>query len=689
MDSNDELVTFGYTATTEKKGCALTVVMVRTVLHIMICMLVYTTTHATNHGLANNLPISFNSLFELSYQTNCTPGTPCDDGNACTENDVFNDNCDCIGVFQDIDFDGVCDAQDVCPDLDDKLIGTGCSDGDPCTINDRYDENCACTGRYLDRDGDGFCIGEDPDDTDACVPDNSGAGCNTCKSVIEDNFEGGFGNWNDGGSDCSLSQLNPNSGRYSVVIRDNSGVQSSTYSNSLDLSAYSEVSLGFLFKPVSLESDEEFLVELSADGGRSYNTLVAWKSDVHFRNDIRYKVSLTIPGFLLSSRTIFRLRCDASSNNDQIFIDDIIISTCPITCRAGTTCDDGDDCTTGDVYDTDCNCAGKIEDGDNDGICDAKDICPVIDDALRGTECDDGDPCTTNDIIRPDCECAGVYTDEDEDGLCAGEDPDDSDGCNPDEESSACDPCEVIDRNDFEQDLGIWNDGGGDCARTAAEANSGVYSVRLRDNSGQSSSMYTDVLDLSAYRSVTLGFSYYPDDLESGEDFVLELSRDGGDDFTIIKEWKQGIDFENFIRYQESVEIINITSSTVIRIRCDASDNRDRVFIDDVTLKSCDDAGIVEDITSSGRSITKESFYTVPYPNPATDVIFLQLQKEDLTDGHIELYNAKGAKVLHQPISQTQELQEVSVTSLSGGIYFIRYATDVNVSKLHRVVILR
>lgn len=656
----------------------------------MICMLVYTTMLASNSASTISVHTEASSPVEFLQQNNCIPGDPCDDGNPCTAEDSFNANCDCVGVFQDKDFDGICDANDFCPDLNDNLIGTGCSDGDPCTINDRYDENCACTGRYLDRDGDGFCIGEDPDDTDACVPDNKGAGCKTCESIIEDNFEGGFGNWNDGGSDCAISSLYSNSGLHSVVIRDNSGVQSSTYTNVLDLSEFSEIAVSFLFKSVSLEEGEKFLIELSTDGGRAYNSLVTWEHEVHFRNDIRYQVSFTIPGFLLSSRTIFRLRCDASSNNDQIFIDDIILATCPITCRAGSTCDDGDDCTTGDVYDNDCNCTGRIEDGDNDGICDAKDICPAIDDALRGTACDDGDPCTTDDVIRPDCECAGIYTDADEDGICAGQDPDDNDACIPDENALSCDPCDTIDENDFEENLGIWNDGGGDCARIASEANSGVYSVRLRDNSGQSSSMFTDVLDLSAYRSATIDFSYYPDDFEEGEDFFLELSRDGGDDFITIKEWKRGIDFENFIRYEESVEIPNVSGNTVIRIRCDASDNRDRVFIDDVKLKSCDDAGIIEDITSANRSANKQAPLVVrPYPNPATDVIFIEISKNDLAEGDIEIFNANGAKVLKQQISQNQELQKIYVSALTEGLYFIRYSSPEKSSELQRVVILR
>jgi hypothetical protein len=48
----------------------------------------------------------------------------------------------------DADGDGVCDEDDICPDFDDNLIGTPCDDGDPCTINDVYTADCLCAGTY-------------------------------------------------------------------------------------------------------------------------------------------------------------------------------------------------------------------------------------------------------------------------------------------------------------------------------------------------------------------------------------------------------------------------------------------------------------------------------------------------------------------------------------------------------------
>jgi len=48
-------------------------------------------------------------------------GTPCDDGDACTENDVYDSNCNCAGTIADTDGDGICDANDDCPGMDDAL----------------------------------------------------------------------------------------------------------------------------------------------------------------------------------------------------------------------------------------------------------------------------------------------------------------------------------------------------------------------------------------------------------------------------------------------------------------------------------------------------------------------------------------------------------------------------------------
>ena len=50
--------------------------------------------------------------------------------------DVYKrQGCVCAGTFQDTDSDGICDANDNCPNLAGQQ-GDACTDGDPCTIND-------------------------------------------------------------------------------------------------------------------------------------------------------------------------------------------------------------------------------------------------------------------------------------------------------------------------------------------------------------------------------------------------------------------------------------------------------------------------------------------------------------------------------------------------------------------------
>lgn len=190
----------------------------------------------------------------------------------------------------------------------------------------------------------------------------------------------------------------------------------------------------------------------------------------------------------------------------------------------------------------------------------------------------------------------------------------DPDGCsasctdgkrNGDEEGvdcggSNCPPCEgsgengcsyqTLDTNDFESGWGIWNDGGSDAQRTsdASAANSGVYSLLIRDNSS-TSVVTTDAFDWSNFNKLRISFSYYPHSMDnSSEDFWLQISLDGGSSFTTIEEWNFQDEFVNDQRYAEEVIYEgNLSSNTKLRFRCDASTNGDWVTIDDVKIEGC------------------------------------------------------------------------------------------------------
>ncbi len=52
----------------------------------------------------------------------------------------------CLAGDPDSDEDGICDANDACPDLKNNLIGTACDDGDAFTSGEKYTADCACAG---------------------------------------------------------------------------------------------------------------------------------------------------------------------------------------------------------------------------------------------------------------------------------------------------------------------------------------------------------------------------------------------------------------------------------------------------------------------------------------------------------------------------------------------------------------
>jgi len=109
-------------------------------------------------------------------------GSACNDGNVCTVNDTFfidsSGNCGCAGTYVDSDNDGTCDAQDLCTGPE---PGSACDDGDLCTINDTVDGGCNCTGTFLDTDNDGTC-----DANDLCAGPEPGSPCGF-NGVVDNN----------------------------------------------------------------------------------------------------------------------------------------------------------------------------------------------------------------------------------------------------------------------------------------------------------------------------------------------------------------------------------------------------------------------------------------------------------------------------------------------------------------------
>ena len=156
----------------------------------------------------------------------------------------------------------------------------------------------------------------------------SSGGSTTADTLIETSFESGWDGWLDGGGDCYRikSPSKASDGSYSIRLRDNSGTASSmTYSN-LDVSNYQNLQINFDFYSYSMETGEDFWVQFY--DGYSWNTIATYISGTDFYNNEFTSESIVISAnnYNFSSNSKLRIQCDASSNYDQIYIDNVIVS---------------------------------------------------------------------------------------------------------------------------------------------------------------------------------------------------------------------------------------------------------------------------------------------------------------------------------------------------------------------------
>ncbi|MFT4780398.1 MAG: hypothetical protein ACJAZK_000316 [Psychroserpens sp.] len=161
----------------------------------------------------------------------------------------------------------------------------------------------------------------------------------------------------------------------------------------------------------------------------------------------------------------------------------------------------------------------------------------------------------------------------------------------------------VINFSTFESGLNGWTIGGDDAQRinNASWSYNGNYSIRLRDDdaSGNASSILSPLFNISTLDKVDFKFFFKPNGMENGEDFFIEYSSDAGSNWTIVGTFVSGsvanktADFEATtaaIGYSKTVTIFKTDHSfpagnnARFRVRCDASDDNDMIYLDDVKI---------------------------------------------------------------------------------------------------------
>ncbi|EMI52984.1 Ig-like domain-containing protein [Rhodopirellula sallentina] len=145
---------------------------------------------------------------------------------------------------------------------------------------------------------------------------------------------------------------------------------------------------------------------------------------------------------------------------------------------------------------------------------------------------------------------------------------------------------------DFESGFGTYTDGGNDARiHTGSRSHQGSRSANLQDNSGSRSSItLTDPLPLATreLEELKVEFWFYTNSFENGEDFWLQYSDDGSS-WQTIATWRRGTDFNNNEFVFASVEVndqdVSFTDDARIRLRADASNNGDDVYIDEIAIQ--------------------------------------------------------------------------------------------------------
>ena len=232
-----------------------------------------------------------------------------------------------------------------------------------------------------------------------------------------------------------------------------------------------------------------------------------------------------------------------------------------------------------------------------------------------------------------------------------------------------------------------WEDGGSDCSRySGSRSAEGSYSIRIRDNSNNKSSMNSPDMDLSAYDSVRVDFEYFHHGYENGENFYFKILENGS--YTTVKNYVRGTDFSSNGLYSGSVLLkatdYSFGAANKIRFQSDASNNNDKIYIDAVVVtgyyqgssaripqrksdaQSFFNHGTPIAVVKRENSEALESISL--YPNPATDILnFKGISLDEVTD--ITIHSTSGER------TQVHGVQSngIDISLLSPGVYFISF----------------
>lgn len=246
-----------------------------------------------------------------------------------------------------------------------------------------------------------------------------------------------------------------------------------------------------------------------------------------------------------------------------------------------------------------------------------------------------------------------------------------------------CSPTEtILLASYFESGWDSWLDGGSDVARVSSTSSyEGVYSIRIADNSGTQSAMTSPTFNLTGATGAKIQFYFNATSMETGEDFWVSYNNGSG--YVTIATFVRGAGgFNNNTFYTATVTVPNFTPTTTgtFRIQCDASDNSDKVYIDQVTITKTTGSGLPEQfvileelntppVMANPYDLTEETTTgndLKVYPNPVTDILNISYQGS-IQDIRVVTMDGVSINIPETAVARKQ----LDIQHFAPGMYFL------------------
>ncbi|MEO1409179.1 MAG: T9SS type A sorting domain-containing protein [Bacteroidota bacterium] len=249
---------------------------------------------------------------------------------------------------------------------------------------------------------------------------------------------------------------------------------------------------------------------------------------------------------------------------------------------------------------------------------------------------------------------------------------------------------QLFDLEPFEVDFGQWNDGGSNCSRINPPQ-AGSFVVQLR-NGTSTSRVFSNAFDFSTDQELRVNFDYGASSMESGEQFELNISLDGGSNFSNIRSWESGVDFGSSQQNVVGTATYSgpLSTGVVLEFRNRGNQNNDRIFLDNVEIERC---GTGQNRRRTRANLTKNDALDrwLLAPNPVRELLHVHFPSvREARAVRVSIIDNRGRLVREEGwlLAPGEERREVAVSDLIPGLYWLRVAHPNGGGSTQKFVVL-